>query len=222
MTPRFSKAIDPIFVYVIQLLERIESNEPLAPHDEQALIISRLERAEGQLGFSQEWQLAKYALVAWIDEVLIAAAWDGNEWWENNVLERQLFNSREANERFFENARLASAMHSKDAYEVYYVCVVLGFHGVYRNEHELGNAEYLLRLGLPTTREIWAKQVRVALHLGEGRPPMITDSREGDGAPPLEKKFACISAWLVVLVLAAIVGLLIGWDWERFASAWGR
>ncbi len=71
MTPNFSTAVDPVFQHVLGLLERIGRDETPAPSDERLRIRGWLDQAEGRLGHGQDWQLAKYALVSWIDDVLI-------------------------------------------------------------------------------------------------------------------------------------------------------
>ncbi|MBX3444406.1 MAG: DotU family type IV/VI secretion system protein [Planctomyces sp.] len=215
MTPRFSKAVDPIFMHVIRTLDRIERHEELNPHLEQAAIQSRIERAESELGGSPEWQLAKYALVAWIDDAMIFAEWSGNRWWQENPLEVVIYRERVAAYKFFQDAKEAAAAQLKDALEVFYVCVMLGFYGAYRpeafgardqDEHRL----FLRQYDLPPTREAWAKQTRTYLRLQQGRPKISVNPREGNFAPPLEDKFAAISGWLLASVLLAAV-FFLGW-----------
>jgi len=133
MTPRFSKAVDPVFLHVLGLLERIGRGEQPSPKDERLWIRGLIDQAEGQLGQGIEWQLAKYALVAWIDDVLIEAPWEGRSWWKENALEVEIFNTRLRNEQFYVKARDSSSLAQKDALEVFYVSVVLGFRGLYRD-----------------------------------------------------------------------------------------
>ena len=132
MTPAFSKAVDPIFLHMVALLDRIEKVEPLNAQEVHLAILKLIETAEDSLASQRraEWELAKYALVAWIDELLVEISWTGQEWWGENVLEQHLFDTREAYERFFSAATEASQMTEKDAFEVFYVCVILGFRGL--------------------------------------------------------------------------------------------
>ena len=74
MTPKFSKAVDPVFLHVLGLLERIGRDENPSPSEERLRIRGWLDQAEGQLGHGPDWHLAKYALVSWIDDVLIDTA----------------------------------------------------------------------------------------------------------------------------------------------------
>jgi type VI secretion system protein ImpK len=215
MTPRFSKAVDPIFMHVIRLLDRIEHHQEPTPQQEQHELLSRIEKAEADLGGSAEWRLSKYAIVAWIDDALIFAEWSGNRWWQENPLEVQLFRERVAAYKFFQDAKEAAASQQKDALEVFYVCVMLGFYGAYRPEaFGARDAEehrsFLRQYDMPPSREAWAKQTRSYLRLQQGRPKIGVNPREGDFAPPLEEKFACISAWLFAAIMLAIV-TFTGW-----------
>ena len=183
MTPKFAKAVDPVFMHVLGLLERIARDENLMVNEERVKIRGWLDQAEGQLGHGPDWQLAKYALVSWIDDVLIDAPWDGRNWWKENALEVEVFNTRLRNEQFYMKAKEAGSIASKDALEVFYVAVVLGFRGLYRDP----NAAAVLAepRGLPLDLEAWAKQTSMAIQLGQGRPPVSESNEPAAGAPPL-------------------------------------
>ncbi len=133
MTPKFAKAVDPIFMHMLRLLDRIESAESPDPGEERIQIRALIDQAEAMLGLGSEWELAKYALVSWIDEMLIDAPWESREWWKNNVLEQQIFGTRKRHQQFFIFAQKAAELIGKDALEVFYVCVILGFRGIYHD-----------------------------------------------------------------------------------------
>lgn len=209
MNPRFAAQLDPIFIYVIRLLERIEEREEPVPREEFNLIRQKLETAGAALGNSAEWELAKYALASWIDEVLMFAEWRGKDWWVNNTLEIEFFRTREASTQFFSRAKEAASHASRDALEVFYICVVLGFYGIYRDEQSEEfrsdrGSRYLEDLGLPSSRELWAKQTKASLQLQQGRPRIPVEPKPGT-APPLEEKYSCIASWLVAIVLTLAV-----------------
>ena len=181
MTPKFAKAVDPVFMHVLGLLERISHDENPPVAEERVKIRGWLDQAEGQLGHGPDWQLAKYALVSWIDDVLIDAPWEGRNWWKENALEVEVFNTRLRNEQFYMKAKEAASLPSKDALEVFYVAVVLGFRGLYRDP----NAAAVLAepRGLPLDLEAWAKQTSMAIQLGQGRPP-VSESHRADRRRP--------------------------------------
>jgi type VI secretion system protein ImpK len=94
MTPRFALAVDPIFLHVLDLLERINRGEQPNPQEERLRIRTLIDQGEALLGASEQWELAKYAIVSWIDEMLVDAPWDGHEWWSNHVFEVEMFKTR--------------------------------------------------------------------------------------------------------------------------------
>ncbi len=206
MIPEFCQAVDPIFLYVLELLERIARNENPAPDDERVRIRGWIDRAESLLGQGKGWQLAKYALAGWIDEVLINAPWEGRRWWKENALEVEVFNTRSRHERFYIKAKEASSLTEKDALETFYVCVVLGFRGVYRDPAKA--AAEAGRLGLPADLEAWAKQAAMAIRLGQGRPHIPTADEPVQGAAPLDGPFMLIWSLFVAMVLSAVTGIV--------------
>lgn len=203
MTPEFAKAVDPIFLHVLGLLDRIGKGENPVVQNERLKIRGWVDQAEARLGGRPDWQLAKYALVSWIDEVMLEAPWDGHEWWNENVLEVELFNTRLAHEEFYLKAREASGLPQRDALEVYYVCVVLGFRGLYRDPEIAQTMSEAL--GMPGDLESWAKQTALAIRLGQGRPRLVESEEVGLGAPPLEGQTRLIWSSLFGVILAAIL-----------------
>lgn len=204
MTPTFAKAVDPIFLHVLTLLDQISHGESPDPKEQKNVVNNLLTEAQGQLSQRPEdWRLAKYALVAWVDEVLIEAPWGGREWWYNNVLEVDHFESRMANTEFFVRGKEAARLTRRDALEVYYLCVVLGFRGFYRTAgadvaHEAD------RLEVPHDVESWAQRTARAIQLGQGRPSIGGVARPIEGAPPLDGKYVLLGTALLGVIFAAI------------------
>ncbi len=199
MTPKFAQAVDPIFLHVLDLLDRISKNEKPIVQDERLFIKALLDRGEAIVGTGRDWELAKYALVSWIDELLVELPWSGQEWWSNNVLEMETFNSRLCFEQFFVNANEASTLAARDALEVYYVCVILGFRGLYR-EPELASSIIQGR-NLAPDLNAWATQMSMAIRLGQGRPQLAEPRHSIRGAPPLRYKTLMVWSWLAAVVL---------------------
>jgi len=206
MTPKFSEAVDNIFLHVLRLLERIDRGESPSAKDERQYIRGWIDQAEALLGQSADWQLAKYALVAWVDEVLIEADWDGRHWWNENALEQEIFGFRLAFLQFYLKAREASALPKRDALEVFYVCVVLGFRGLYRDPVEAITEAAAHEL--PADLESWARHTSVAIKLGQGLPPITNKGQMPVGAPALESKALFVS-WLLIGVILAGVNLVL-------------
>jgi type VI secretion system protein ImpK len=201
MTPKFSQAVDPVFEYVLGLLARIDRKEVPSPEEQQARIRKLLEDADAKAGQTAEWKLAKYALVCWIDEVLIEAPWEGAPWWAENILERQIFRTRLRNQEFYKQAAEAAAHSQRDALEVFYLCVVLGFRGLY--EDPVAAPAAAESLGLPQQLQGWVDQTALAIR-ARGRPPIHPTGRMGPGAPPLERRSLMIASLLAASVLGAL------------------
>jgi type VI secretion system protein ImpK len=206
MTPDFANAVDPVFSYVLGLLDRIGRGEARPAEQERLSIRTLLDQGEARVGRRPEWELAQYALVSWIDEVLLEAPWDGRDWWGNNVLEVELFNTRLCSEQFFLKAHEASRLTERDALEVFYVCVVLGFRGLYR---DTGTAlERANALRLPPDLETWAKQTALAIRLGQDRAPLVDAGIVGESAAPLQGQLLLLWSSLGALALLAIVAVV--------------
>lgn len=202
MTPEFAKAVDPVFLYVIGLLDRIGSDEAVSAPDERVRLLAELDHAESVLGQSEDWMLAKYALVTWIDEVLIEAPWEASGYFKNNKLEFEVFHSADAYVEFYRKAQEASGLRKKDALEVFYVCVIMGFRGLYRDPTQ--SAALTDELGMPPDLDTWAKRTADTIQLGKGRPGISSGSVPVEGAPPLDGPFVIIWACLAGLVLGVL------------------
>lgn len=205
MTPQFAKSVDPIFLFGVELIHRAMSGTTVSPDEEHSRLCALFEQAEAGLGAEKEWALAKYALASWIDEMLVDIPWSGRDWWGNNVLEVHFFNTRLCNEQFFLKAKEASSLSTKNAQEVFYDCVVLGFRGLYRDENLA--AQLAPANDLPPSLDEWARQVAMSIRLRQGRPPLSKPNREILGAPPLPSNRPVIAAWVIagLLLVANVV-----------------
>ena len=197
MTPKFSKLVDPVFEHILGLFERIENGQNPAPETERAVLIDKL----NSLGPSAESMLAKYALASWVDEVLtLDMPWASQNWWNEHKLEWELFQSAERYHLYYEKAKIASGLPQKDVLEVFYICVVLGFLGRYRNATKTDpDAE---RAGLPRSLETWLLQMEQIIRHGGDR-PRLPAGTPTLGAPPLEGPVTLI--WSVFLGMALSV-----------------
>ena len=202
MTPQFAQAVDPIFLVMLDLLEEIGRNQPVSPQSERYRLVAAVDYAEASLGGGLEWELAKYALVAWIDEMLVETPWPGRDWWSNNVLEVKYFNTRLCNERFYTKSQEALGQPRRDALEVFYNCVILGFRGLYRDANLASSLT--AANGLPPDLMSWTRQTAVAIRLGQGRPALPRPRREIQGVPPLGRRstlvWSCAVAAMLLLV----------------------
>ena len=110
MTPEFAEIVDPIVTSGLDILDRIERAEPIDVQREHSQIQEKINQGDLKFGASDVWSKAKYALVAWLDEQMIDAPWEGSKWWENNVLERKYFFDRRAYDDYFPQAKRAAEL----------------------------------------------------------------------------------------------------------------
>lgn len=217
MRPEFAHIIDPIFLAMLQLETRIESDRrSVVASDERNTLVQKIGDADARFGASREWQLSKYALCAWIDALLTQSRWEGNRWWQENCLEKEYFGSRSASRDFFKLANDAASLGQKDALEVFYVTVMLGFRGIYAGDAaSLATAVNDLRL--PSTIEKWCSEVARNLQLRQGR-PVIDERVEASEKPSLRSgkvllfRYSLLSILLWTTVIALLTtSSLIGW-----------
>ncbi|MCC6511036.1 MAG: DotU family type IV/VI secretion system protein [Pirellulaceae bacterium] len=210
MSPDFANVIDPIFLSTLQLESRIADKTKFISADERASLQRKIDEAELRLGNTQEWQLTKYALCSWIDAKLIEAPWEHNVWWKENCLEERYFGYRLAHEDFFKRAVDAQGLSRKDALEVFYVAVVLGFRGFYNDSDANYKAQMVQALRLPSTIEGWCRETARSLQLRQGRPQIVERIQAGGSARPLNGRsslaaFALLSAILVAAAIACFI-----------------
>jgi len=76
----------------------------------------------------------KYAMAAFVDETILCSDWSERTMWMSNPLQLQFFGEHLAGEGFFKHlTKLRQAGNTNtDIIELYYVCLQLGFEGVYR------------------------------------------------------------------------------------------
>jgi type VI secretion system protein ImpK len=208
MSPKFAAAVDPVILYVLHVLERIENNDALDPQEVKVKVLGQISQAQERLANHPDWQLAKYALVCWAEENLKEAPWPGAEHFVMNSLEFELFGMQEYHTRFYVKAKEAGASGALDALEVFYICVVLGFRGFYSDADADSMAVTAHDLSLPLSIEAWANQTAAQIKHGTGRRQAESRSAAGDGAPPLWARFHLLAWSTICLVLAVAAGVM--------------
>jgi len=135
----------------------------------------------------------RYAVVCWLDEILgLDPHW--GEYWRNRALEVALYNECERAHRFWEQAERAEVRPGSDALEVYYLCVMLGFRGDYRER--------------PDQLQAWVDKVRPQVIRGYGEEPPQRDSSTPENYVPLltgrDRFQGMLIVWGWVLALLAL------------------
>lgn len=145
----------PVFVFVVQLLRDLELRHPT--FDEVQGAVTRLlsaTEAPVRRGSetAEEYDQARFAVCAWVDEMVAASAWEHRPLWLKEQLQRIYYRTTGAGAEFFERLERLGPDQG-EAREIYYLCLVLGFTGRYCNPadksrlHELKNDQLSLLLG---------------------------------------------------------------------------
>jgi len=122
-----------LMAYVVYFLKSAAIKRP--PYEQVKADVSRLlSQSENFLKkglFSQEdYDLARFAICAWVDEAILNSPWDHKGLWQREQLQRLYYHTTEAGEEFFERLN-ALGFHQREVREVYYLCLALGFMGRY-------------------------------------------------------------------------------------------
>jgi type VI secretion system protein ImpK len=211
LTPETARIVDPIFLAVLDFVDRFERGQLKYHETERNCILGLIDNGDQLLGANSEvWQLTKYALVSYIDEQFTSLPWSGKDSWTNNSLEYHYFfagrgeawDTKAAYEQFFVQASRAASLPNKDALEVYVTCVLLGFRGMYGQPVDQTTAS---RIGVPNTLKDWLRNMSgfglASSHAGQ---KFQSAPERGDGARPLDGKSQLITMGFLGIVFLSI------------------
>jgi type VI secretion system protein ImpK len=146
---------------------------------------------------------ARYALVAFIDEQIMRSDWAGKAEWMARPLQLELYRENTAGENFF--LRLRALLRAGDrpvSVEIYYLCLVLGFQGAYRDGGEPQAVEKFTRAAHDQLRKVLPDPSKVSPH-----------------AKPKGSTRSVKTGWTLLLFVAAsslalILIVLVGLGWS--------
>jgi type VI secretion system protein ImpK len=96
-------------------------------------LISESEAMCQKGGFSSaDYDMARFAVFAWIDEMILSSDWPGKNRWLGEQLQRRYYATSDAGQQFFERLNRIGP-HQLDVRETYYLCLAMGFSGQYCN-----------------------------------------------------------------------------------------
>jgi type VI secretion system protein ImpK len=123
----------PVFDIILQLKAGL-----VTPSYELRRRISELLKEMEQNGAAikiktEEVQSAKFALASFVDETVLTSDFPLREDWERNPLQLEYFGEHLAGKKFFMRLdNLLAEEGNADVVEIYYVCLLLGFKGMYK------------------------------------------------------------------------------------------
>jgi type VI secretion system protein ImpK len=126
----------PLFSLLLPLKNAAAAEKAPSDLREQVIdLFDVLERMGYEKGLtSTEIQHARYAMAAFTDELIMGSSWPGRLQWMSKPLQLEFFGENSAGQGFFE--RLEKLRQSGDKHrnllELFYLCLQMGFEGVYR------------------------------------------------------------------------------------------
>ena len=141
---------------------------------------------------------AKYALVAFIDEQIFRSPWPGRTQWMGRPLQLVYYNENTAGEGFFTRMQqLQNQPQRQHVLEIYYLCVALGFQGMYAvRGDDAGLAAILERAGAQLSRQLPPTD-RIAPH---GDPRDSGRNLNRRDAPLITLALVCLALSVVAFV----------------------
>jgi len=207
-----ARTASDFFGYVILFQSAPETQRP-APAALRNHLISLLERfrqdAQAQKIPDAEIEHARFALVAWADEMILAHKWAGLDEWQRQPLQQVLFNTVRAGNQFYERVHQIRAGEDQ-ALEIFFFCLALGFQGELVTEPERRNALVAKMYETLYTH----RRVIPALERGELSAPayswQFTDQQPGG------RRITPIVAWMI---LGVGVCYALCWAALRYAAS---
>ncbi len=97
-------------------------------------LIREGDAAAGRVGMAKDdVAAARFAVTAYLDEMVLSSSWPAREEWSSQPLQYELFGTHEAGVEFFRRLETIrkGAASNRDLLELYYLCLALGFEGQY-------------------------------------------------------------------------------------------
>lgn len=202
---RLSDCFTDLIAYVLFVLKKSQEDSPAFD-----LVNSDVEqfntksKQQGATNFSdKDYDLARFAVFAWIDEAIGKSDWEGKSTWQSKQLQRKYYQTANAGELFFQNLN-SIGPHQNEVREVYYLCLSLGFTGQYCNA---GDELLLDQLKTSNLKLITGSSMDLP---SLSRMQLFPDSMVDDGNTSLSAKNSSSSTikYLVFLIPAGLYGLL--------------
>lgn len=142
------KAASTVLGLAIRLRNRAQHNNVGALHQRVVSEIKRFEQQALQEGIAaQTVRVARYALCATIDDLVLNTPWGSNSVWANQSMVGSFHNEVFGGERFYDllEKMQKDPARNRDILELLYLCMSLGFEGMMRVEERGAQAHGRLR-----------------------------------------------------------------------------
>jgi len=200
--PRLSDLCAPLLAYCFSLRQSKDPGSAESVRIRIMNLFKDFEEAGRAAGYKpQSVQDAKYAVTAWVDELVLGSNWPMKDAWSGNPLQLEFFNDFAAGEEFYKKLgqiRQGGESDKADVLEAYFLMLAQGFKGMYIDLRGMEERKNLTdKLGAEIAA---ARNVQPGPLSPRGKPP--------DELPKLART---APAWLVpaacflVLILLALV-----------------
>lgn len=206
---RLTDCFMELVAYVAYFIRGVSRRQP--PYDEvRANILRLLSQSEACLKdglVSQEdFDLARFAICAWVDEAILNSPWQEKSTWQTEQLQRLYYQTTEAGEEYFDRLNNLGP-HQREVREVYYLCLAIGFRGRYIHE---GDEFLLQQLKTSNLKLIMGTSVGLpSLDRGELFPEAYPAAVEEMATKP--KKFRFPALTLACLIGPIVFFVLLFW-----------
>ncbi len=148
----------PVIAYVAYFQKTAARRNP--PYDQVKADVQRLlgqseTAVKKGLVAQEDFDLARFAICAWVDEAILGSVWSQKGQWQKEPLQRIFYQTTDAGEEFFEKLN-ALEPHQREVREVYYLCLAMGFAGRFCNP---GDAPLLEQLKSSNLRILMGRSV---------------------------------------------------------------
>lgn len=122
-----------VMAYINHFLRTVAVRQP--PYGDVRCEIDRLmaaaEATARREGIERDdFDLARFAVCAWVDEAILSSPWEEKGLWLREQLQRVHYATTDAGEEFF--SKLSSiGLNQREVREIFYLCLMLGFTGKY-------------------------------------------------------------------------------------------
>lgn len=152
-----------------------------------------------------DFDLAKFAVCAWVDEMISCSAWPERMRWPKEELQRVFFQTTNAGEEFYQYLSRIT-MTQKDVLEVYATCLSLGFQGRYFGKY---GQDELEGIRLSTVRRLLGQSPDARV-LGQTAPlfPAAYSAKDASLSGGAKRALAAM-AWVGISLMPLVLLLVL-------------
>ncbi len=163
----------------------------------------------------EDVQQAKYAVVAFVDEIALTSQWPLKEAWADKPLQLMYFNEFSAGEEFYNRIDALRGAKKNSVLEVFYLCLALGFRGKYVDLQGMEKKKVLM--------DTLLREIRGAAPAGEAPAGLSPRWQPPDTMAGAVRNFP---TWVVAVACGAFLALvfvllsiLLGWSADGMLNA---